>query len=107
MFDLRAAITQMQLDRARSPLRVIDQFDGINESSPVDELAQLVRRLDVLSFTDAFVAPPMWARIEVGGKPQADSDARLSKLIARLRDQMTKMGFASSSSLTCRTFILL
>lgn len=56
-FDLRAAITQMQLDRGSVP-----------EKGPEDirELSSLALRLENMSFADAFVSQRDWGRLEVG-----------------------------------------
>ncbi|KAL1413540.1 hypothetical protein Q8F55_001314 [Vanrija albida] len=58
-FDLRAALTQLQLDRAALGLADSD------EAEAVGELEGLRRRLDAASFADAYIAPRAWARIEV------------------------------------------
>lgn len=55
-FDLRAAITQLQLDRGAA-----EEEAGHG----VGDLASLALRLENLSFADAFVAQRDWGRLEV------------------------------------------
>lgn len=61
-FDLRKAITQLQLDRGKSscsPLR----------AEEVIELPALVAGIEQRSFTDAWIAPRPWAVVEVCDLP--------------------------------------
>lgn len=64
-FDLRAAVTQMQLDRSKVASRCdVIQPDDVPSVGGL-ELADVVRRMEATSFADAFVAPRAWARMEV------------------------------------------
>lgn len=56
VFDLRAAITQLQLDRG-----VAKEDSG----EDVGDLASLEQRFENMSFADAFVAQRDWGRLEV------------------------------------------
>lgn len=56
MFDLRAAITQLQLDRGAAE----DE-----RGDDLGELASLALRFETMSFADAFVAQRDWGRLEV------------------------------------------
>ncbi|WOO77045.1 Telomere length regulation protein elg1 [Vanrija pseudolonga] len=58
-FDLRAALTQLQLDRS-APAEL-----SVDEAQLVGELDALLLRLDTTSFADAYVAPRAWARMEI------------------------------------------
>lgn len=55
-FDLRAAITQLQLDRGAAAQESLDD---------IGELSRLADRLEAMSFADAFVAQRDWGRLEV------------------------------------------
>lgn len=59
IFDLRASITQMQLDRSLS-------IDGASEGIALaDSMSSLATRLEAISFADAFVSQRDWGRLEV------------------------------------------
>ncbi|ORY34106.1 hypothetical protein BCR39DRAFT_518512 [Naematelia encephala] len=59
-FDLRRALMQMQLDR-QSSCGLPSTQTAVQET----ELGKLVRRLEIVSFADAFVAPRDWAKMDV------------------------------------------
>lgn len=56
LFDLRAAITQLQLDRG-----AVEEDSG----DVIGDLASLELRLENMSFVDAFVTQRDWGRLEV------------------------------------------
>lgn len=56
-FDLRAAITQMQLDREARP--------GRRQEVQIHDMVDLFVQLEALSVADAFVAPTAWEMMEV------------------------------------------
>jgi len=58
-FDLRRAITQMQLDRGAR------QTPPVEPKSPNTDLKRMFRQLNSGSFADAFVSPRAWALMEV------------------------------------------
>ncbi|WVQ67800.1 uncharacterized protein L199_006005 [Kwoniella botswanensis] len=62
-FDLRKAIGQLQLDRgATSPSNGIHQ---LNQDQGEDHLAQLVKKLEMISYVDAQISQKGWMQLEV------------------------------------------
>lgn len=100
-FDLRAALTQLQLDRS-APAEL-----GAEEAELVGELDALLLRLDATSFADAYIAPRAWARLEVGVTPNCTADPNRSTRSTALRPVwMTSRVSRSCSSRTCRSCTL-
>lgn len=62
-FDLRAAVTQMQLDRDSASGRRSERHSDVSDRD--HDLGDWVRRIDTESFADAYVTPRSWARLEV------------------------------------------
>ena len=58
-FDLRRAITQMQLERSAPPVR------QNGEDNCQLSFREACRGLDIISFSDAHVSPRAWARMDV------------------------------------------
>ncbi|WWC70311.1 uncharacterized protein I206_104261 [Kwoniella pini CBS 10737] len=62
-FDLRKAINQLQLDRNGVATDEMAPFDDTDEDEI--QLEDLVRRLEVASFVDAWISPRGWMRLEM------------------------------------------
>jgi hypothetical protein len=58
-FDLRRAITQLQLERG------VPIDDAPSPERNIDDLAMALKRADVVSYTDAHLAERSWATMEV------------------------------------------
>ncbi|KAK4684821.1 hypothetical protein P7C73_g5344, partial [Tremellales sp. Uapishka_1] len=78
-FDLRKAINQMQLD-LRHPIITRPIAEEVNF-----DLREMFRQIENISFSDAFVEPRLWARMEVveidRHQPGPDDELGLAALI--------------------------
>ncbi|OCF74779.1 hypothetical protein I204_05161 [Kwoniella mangroviensis CBS 8886] len=62
-FDLRKAIGQLQLDRSRSSPS--NGFNQLNQEKGEDDLALLVKKLELISYVDAQISQKGWMQLEV------------------------------------------
>ena len=89
-FDLRQAITQMQLDRSAQSIR------QNGEDSSKLSFRDVCRSLDIMSFADAHVSPRGWARMDVSLTWQVNDDCAEYRRSRRLIDMspvlMTRWG---------------
>lgn len=94
-FDLRKAIMQMQLERG-------EMAEGLDRPPDCGEndLQTAARKLDMTSFTDAWIEERPWARMEVSPQyPTATcADSRCPRLIATPAPPTTNWGSMRFSS---------